>query len=331
MKIPTLAFKAAVLALSLSGISLEAQELTALGGTATSGTFQKNETAWEVDYRQDLYKYFDASVSYINEGHFPGHLRDGTAWEGWTNLPFWNDHVAISVGAGLYYFYDTQPLADGDSLDVHGTAPIFSLTATGYFSDRWFYRFEINRIEPASDIRDTNLLVGVGYWFGPNRRPEGEKPNADAPDKEYVTPRELTLFGGQDIVNTFFSDKAWAGAAEYRQGLMPHLDGTATYIYEGNPKTTRRSGLALQLWPVNTFFDDKTAVGIGVGPYIFLDRKHPATTGRTNPAAIAPLVSLSIARQLSEGWVSRFIWDRVTSSYNRDADIFLLGLGYSWR
>ncbi len=331
VKTPTYLWKTAALILFLASPLLRAQELTVLGGTASSGTFGKAETGWEVDYRQDLYKYFDASVSYINEGHFPSHLRDGTAWEGWTNLPFWNDKVALSIGAGIYYYYDTEPLGAGGSADIHGTAPIYSFTATGYFSDRWFYRFGINRIEPAHDIRDTTFMVGVGYWFGPNRRPEGNKPNAGAPEPDYVTPPQLSVFGGQDIVNTIFSDKAWAGAVEYRQGVLPHLDGTATFIYEGNPKTTRRSGVAFQLWPVNTFFDDKTSVGIGVGPYFFLDRKHPTNTSATNPAAIAPLVSFTMARQLSDSWVSRLIWDRVTSSYNRDADIFLIGLGYSWR
>jgi hypothetical protein len=331
MRLSATVWKLAALSIAFTGVALRAQELSVLGGTATSGTFAKAETGWEVDYRQDLYKYFDASIGYINEGHFPGHLRDGTAWEGWTNLPFWNDHVALSLGAGIYYYYDTQPLSAGGSADIHGTAPIFSFSATGYLSDRWFYRFMVNRIEPASDIRDTNFLVGVGYWFGPNRRPEGAKPNAGAPEPEYVTEPQLTLFGGQDIVNTFFSDKAWAGALEYRQGVLPHLDGTSTFIYEGDPKTTRRSGVALQLWPVNTFFDDKTSVGIGVGPYIFIDRKHPASPGATDPAAIAPLVSLTMERRISNNFVTRFVWDRVTSSYNRDADIFLLGLGYSWR
>jgi hypothetical protein len=331
MRLPATALKLAALVVALAGLGLRAQELSVLGGTATSGTFDKSATAWEADYRQDLYKYFDASIAYINEGHFPGHLRDGTAWEGWTNLPFWNDHVALSFGAGIYYYYDTQALAGGGSADIHGTAPILSFSATGYLSDRWFYRFMANRIEPASDMRDTTLLVGVGYWFGPNRRPEGTKPNAGAPEPEYVTEPQLTLFGGQSIVNTFFSDKAWAGALEYRQGILPHLDGTSTYIYEGDPKTTRRSGVAFQAWPVNTFFDDRTSVGIGLGPYIFIDRKHPVTTGRTNPAAIAPMVSLTIERRLSDTIVTRFVWDRVTTSYNRDSDIFLFGLGYSWR
>ena len=63
----------------------------------------------------------------------------------------------------------------------------------------------------------------------------------------------------------------------------------------------------------------------------FIDRRHPMSMLRGTSAAIAPLVSLTIARRLSENIDARLIWDRVTSSYNRDADIFLLGLGFSWR
>lgn len=245
--------------------------------------------------------------------------------------PFWNDHVALSAGGGIYYYYDSQLLGGAESVDVHGTAPIISFAATGYLSDRWFYRVMVNRITPSSDIKDTTVLAGVGYWFGPNRRPEGTEPNSGTPDPEYITEPQFTVFGGQTIVNTFYSTKAWAGAAEYRQGLLPHLDGTASYIYEGDPKSERRSGGALQLWPVNSFLDKDTSVGVGVGPYIFVDRRHPASNTRESPAAIAPLLSLTIARRLSQNLIARVVWDRVTSSYNRDADIFLFGLGYSWR
>jgi hypothetical protein len=137
-------------------------------------------------------------------------------------------------------------------------------------------------------------------------------------------------------VNSFPSFKAYAAAAEYRQGLMPHLDGTASFIYEGDPKIERRSGVAFQLWPVNTFFDENTSVGIGVGPYVFIDRNHPVNSGTMinvglkDPAAVTPLVSLTIARQLSNYWIVRVVWDRVVSDYNRDSDIFMVGLGHSW-
>jgi len=332
------ALKLPALFLICAGLSLHAQELSLLGGTTTEAGIKNSSYTWQIDYRQDFYEYFASSISYINEGHVPNHHRDGTAWEAWGNLPFLNDRIAISLGAGAYYFYDTEAMAGNSSMNVHGTAPIFSLALTGYLSDRWFYRATINRISPSTDIQTTTAAVGVGYWFGLNRRPLGQQPGRDgATDGEYVTEPQFAVFGGQSVVNTFLSQKALAGAVEYRQGILPHLDGTASFIYEGDPKITRRSGVAFQLWPVNTFLDKNTSVGIGVGPYIFIDRNHPVSSGRTvdvglkNPAAVAPLVSLTIARQLSDHWIARVIWDRVTSNYNRDSDIFLVGFGYRWR
>ena len=319
-------------------LNLHGQELTFLGGTTTQTGIRNSTYTWQLDYRQDFYRNFASSIAYINEGHFLGHHRDGTSWEVWGNLPLFNDRLALSLGGGVYYFYDTIPAAGDGTADIHGAAAIFSFAATGYLSDRWFYRVMVNRISPTSDIRTTTAAVGVGYWFGLNRRPLGKTPGeADTIDAQYVTEPQLSLFGGQSVVNTFLSQKALAGAAEYRQGLLPHLDGTASFVYEGDPKIARRSGVAFQLWPVNTFFDESTSVGIGVGPYVFIDRNHPVNSGQTlnigrkNPAAIAPLVSLTIARQLSNQWIGRLIWDRVISNYNRDSDIFLVGLGYRWK
>ena len=321
-----------------TALSLRGQELSLLGGATTNAGMTKSSDTWQIDYRQDFFENFASSIDYINEGHLPQHFRDGTAWEAWGNLPLFYGRFAISAGAGAYYYYDTQFSTPHNSTDIHGTAPIFSIAATGYVSDRWFYRILINRINPTGDIKTNTVAVGAGYWFGPNRRPLGSQPDrGDATDSAYVTEPQLAVFGGQSVVNTFLNQKALAGAAEYRQGIMPHLDATASYIYEGDPKIVRRSGAAFQIWPVNTFFDESTSVGIGVGPYVFIDKNHPVSTGQTvnvglkNPAAVAPLVSLTMARELSDRWIVRVIWDRVVSNYNRDSDIFLVGLGYRWR
>jgi hypothetical protein len=334
---PAHAWKLSALLLICAGMSLHAQELTFLDGTMTELSSKNTSYSWQLDYRQDFFQNFASSVAYINEGHVPGHYRDGEALEAWGNLPLFNDRIAVSLGAGVYYYYDTQAMNASGSADVHGTAPIYSFTVTGYLSDRFFYRVMVNRISPTGDIRTTTATVGIGYWFGQHRRPLGKEPDKAPPAQaEYVTEPQLTLFGGQSVVNTLLSQKALAAAAEYRQGLLPHLDGTASFIYEGDPKVERRSGVGLQLWPVNTFLDESTSVGIGVGPYIFIDRRHPMNSGQTvnvglsNPAAIAPLVSLTIARRLSDHWIARIIWDRVTSNYNRDSDIFLAGFGFSW-
>jgi hypothetical protein len=311
-------------------VKASCQELSLLGGTTTSGVFQKSTYGWEADYRQNLYRYLAGSVSYINEGHFPGHYRDGTGYELWLSLPVLDGRFTLSGGAGAYYYYDTQP-AGGGSVDVHGTAPILSLAATGYLNDNWFYRVMLNRITPSADTKDTTVLAGVGYWFGPNRRPKGSEPNAEAPEPGYVTEPQLTFFGGQTVVNTLYNSKAWAGAVEYRQGVLAHVDATATGIYEGNPESERRSGFAAQLWAVNTFQTSDTTVGIGLGPYVYIDRRHPVGATRVSPAAVAPLLALTVARRVSDNWIARFVWDRVTTTYNRDADIFLVGLGYGWR
>lgn len=312
---------------------LTAQELSVQGGGMTTGGTKLQTYNWQVDYRQNFNRGLAGSVAYINEGHVEDHHRDGTAFELWGRLPMFRDRIAFAVGAGAYYFYDTQPLAGGGpgaTANIHGVAPIFSLSATGYLGDRWFVRTTLNRISPSSDIKTTTVAVGLGYWFG-----RGVKPTkgrlGDAPDQyDYVTENQFTVFGGQSVVNTFLSQSALAYAAEYRRGLIPHIDWTASAIYEGDPEIIRRSGLATQVWAVNTFFNERISVGAGIGPYIYIDRKNPRPGYMNIPGAVAPLVSLTFAARLSDHWLVRLVFDRVTSNNNRDSDIFLVGLGYRW-
>jgi hypothetical protein len=308
-----------------------AQELTFAGGLLKTSNFEEGSYTWQVDYRQDFHPNFAASIAYINEGHLTGHHRDGTAWQAWGRIPVFNDRVAIALGVGAYYFFDTQPLPSGDTANVHGTAPIYSLSATGYLSNRWFYRLMVNHIRPTNDIKVTTFSLGAGFWFGRDRKPTPGK-LGDAPAQyKYVTENEVTLFGGQSVVNTFLSQKALAYAAEYRRGLVPHIDWTASAIYEGDPKIIRRNGLAAQLWLVNTFQNERIAVGGGLGPYVYLDHKNPRASGGTgSPAAVAPLASLTFSVRMTEHWIVRLMFNRVASTYNRDSDIFLVGFGYRW-
>lgn len=314
----------------LAGLNLHAQELTFLGGLLPETKSERSSYTWQVDYRQDLSRYFATSLAYINEGHLREHHRDGTAWEFWGRLPFAQDRFSVSLGVGAYYFYDTQPLPGGDTANIHGTAPIYSLSATGYLSNRWFYRVNFNRINPANEIKVNTVMIGAGFWFGQDKKPTPGK-LGDAPNEEgYVTENELTLFTGQSVINTFGNPKSRAYAGEYRRGILPHVDVTGSAVYEGDPQIVRRSGAAIQLWAVNSFFNNRLTVGAGLGPYVYLDKKHPKNVDRKNPAAVAPLASLTASVKLSENCILRVVFDRVTTSYNRDADIFLLGLGYRW-
>jgi hypothetical protein len=235
-------------------IDLTGQELTLLGGGMNTSDFKHSSYSWQVDYRQNFYRNFAASIAYINEGHVPGHHRDGTAFQAWARLPFANNRFAVSLGLGAYYYYDTQLLPTGDTANIHGTAPIYSVAGTGYLSNRWLYRVMLNRTNPAHQMQVNTAVLGIGYWFGQDQKPIPGK-LGDAPEEQgYVTGNELTLFAGQSVVNTFFSPSARAYALEYRRGLASHIDWTASLVYEGYPEIVRRSGFATQVWAVNTFF-----------------------------------------------------------------------------
>ena len=143
-------------------VRLPAQELTLLGGLLPETNLERSSYTWQVDYRQNFHPNFAASIAYINEGHLRAHHRDGTAWQLWGRLPLFQDRIAISLGLGAYYFFDTQPRPGGDTANVHGTAPIYSLAATGYLSNHWFNRLMVNRISPAREIQVTTVTVGAG-------------------------------------------------------------------------------------------------------------------------------------------------------------------------
>jgi hypothetical protein len=306
------------------------QELSFMAGGMTARNAELSSYTWQVDYRQNFSRYVAGSIALINEGHILGHHRDGTTFELWGRLPLLKDRVALSLGAGAYYFYDTQPLADGDTGNIHGIAPIYSFSATAYLGNRWFLKATINRINPTTDIKTNTAAAGLGFWFGRERKPTRGK-LGDGPEQyAYVTPNELTVFAGESIVNTLVSETDFAYAAEYRRGILPHLDWTASAVYEGDPRIVRRRGIATQLWAVNTFFHERVSVGAGLGPYFFVDTRQPDLRGKVSNATAAPLVSFSAATMLSEHWLVRVVFDRVTTHYNRDSDILLVGAGYRW-
>ncbi len=334
----TSSFRGLCLLVALLGLGeLHAQEFSFLWGGSGLPNLRTSSFSWDVAYNQQIYRNLSASISWLNEGHVTGHHRDGTAAQIWVDLPVFKGRYTLSGGVGGYYYFDTQPTGTGDSRDVHGTAPIYSLSATAYFTDRWFARFLYNRISPRDDFRSNTALIGVGYWFGQDKRPTPGKLGAPPEEKGFVTANELTFYGGMSVVNASGSLHGVSYAMEFRRGLMSHLDGTVSLIYEGDPRIVRRSGVGLQVWPVNTFFDHRVTVGFGLGAYVYIDNKHlgarrQLTNGvSVNTPALAPLISPTISLRLSEHWLVRGVWDRVVTNYNRDSDVFLFGAGFRWR
>jgi hypothetical protein len=308
--------------LLLSCISTgRSQEVSLLGGSLSRAGDRTTTYAWELEYKQDFYDNMAASMAYINEGHLPGHRRDGDAWQGWVNRPLaGSDRLTLSLGAGVYYYYDTQQLPTGSWANTHGAAPILSFSLTGTPDDAIFYQFMYNHIDPPGRMRTDSFSLGLGYRFGPGV----EHAKTASLPQEDETDTQFTVLSGRTVVNTFAGHIiAVPVETELRTGLAPHLDGTASLLYEGDSNLEDRHGVAFQLWPVTVLPSSGLSVGFGVGPYAYTDRSHSLK--------VTALSSLTVARDVSEHWNVRLIWDRVTTHYSRDSDIFLAGLGYCWR
>jgi hypothetical protein len=61
----------------------QAQELTFLGGNTKSDEPRERSFGWALSYSHELSPHFSASLTYQNEGHLPGHHRDGFAAQLW--------------------------------------------------------------------------------------------------------------------------------------------------------------------------------------------------------------------------------------------------------
>jgi hypothetical protein len=75
--------------------------------------------------------------------------------------------------------------------------------------------------------------------------------------------------------------------------------------------------------PARTFLYDRFGLEIGVGPYLAYDYH-----GDHSVTKVEWLASLSGSIRFTEHWLLRATWHRVTTTNDRDTDLFMLGLGY---
>jgi hypothetical protein len=292
------------------------------------GTVTGNETsyAWQLDFRHEFIPNFAWSTAWINEGHVAQHHRDGFATQAWANI-FSTDQIAAAIGAGGYRYFDTQFLGNGQTLDVHGWTPIYSLSLTYYAQSPWRFELRANRINESNGLASTSVLAGAGYLFGKQSR---RRDDGGPHPAEHTTGNELSFFTGKAIVNTAGSEQSTAQGMEFRHGIAKNFDWTFAWINEGDPKIIRRNGVASQLWVVDEYFGRHLALGLGLGGYFFVDQRGSPDPKNKTLGNVAVLISPTFSYRLTENWQTRLTWNRVVSDYNRDADVIMVGLGYRW-
>jgi len=278
--------------------------------------------AWQLDYRLLLNQWFSAGFSYLNEGHIPGHHRDGNALQVWINYPIFEQQLVLSAGAGPYWYYDTATAGSSAYQNEHGFGSVFSLATTVQTASPWLFQIRSNWVSTFGEMDSFTVLAGIGCQL--------DGPNCPKPDavqtRRYAKHNEVTLFVGQTITNSFDSEKSAAVSIEYRRGVLSYLDWSVTWLYEGDNRLIRRHGLASQLWLAKEFFDGATSLGIGGGAYLAAD--HRAGHDWVSDRVISAIGTLTGSCRINPDWSARISWSRIATDYDRDTDVLLVGIGY---
>lgn len=300
---------------------VRAEELHLLGGMTGNSATSISSYGWQGEFQENLNDYAAGSISYLNEGHLLNHHRDGEGVQLWGRLPLSGKRLILSAGIGPYFYFDTTAASNGSSLDNHGWGTLSSVALTWYHQSGLLLQLRSNWVHTGENIDTVSALAGIGYSF--DAHPSPAKGDCDE------TPRnnELTAFLGRTVINTLSSEKSAATSIEYRRSFSRHLDWTAAWLYEGDTRVSRRNGITTELWLMEHLMDDRLSIGIGLGPYIVLDR-HAQTQGGGSGSSVSEVATMTAAYRLTSDWALRASWNRVITNYNHDSDVLLGGVGY---
>lgn len=297
----------------------------ALQGTHVSG----GTYAWGLEYQRQVAEHFSAGFIWYNEGHVSDHHRDGQAVQLWWHTAM-RPRMTLEAGLGPYRFHDTDSSAGNPVHEnEHGWGVLASVGLKWYAGQNWFGSLRLNRVQSWDDFNTTSVTAGLGYRFDNN---DGAQPAshgwinvADNP----AGPWEFDLMAGRAIANNIASEKRLASAIALRYRATPHLSGSLSLIDEGQAWNDvdgrHRRGIAPQIW-LEDDLGERLSVGAGIGPYFLISR--PTLPSGERFSSVSTLFSVTAAYALTPQWLARVMWNRVSTSYHRDADVVLLTLGY---
>lgn len=303
-----------------------AQDLAVLAGVTESDAHTSKTYGWGLEYRQPLLSDLDASLGYLNEGHLPGHYRDGAALRLWGHTQWWQ-RVDLALGAGPYLYCDTQTYdVFLQSRDYHGVGVIVTGSLRYTLSRDWFAQLELSRITASGSVETRTVLLGVGYrlqTFSDSQMPPGE---ALPPAADTDAANELGVFYGQTIIDGAHSDVSGTFGVEYRRRVAQHFELSASVLDDGDGLDGRHLGMTGEAWIVQDFFSPRLVLGVGLGAFVGFASYR--TVYSTPAAKTLGLASMTASWRFAYSLALRLIWHRGFTGNNQDRDVATLGLDY---
>ena len=130
---------------------------------------------------------------------------------------------------------------------------------------------------------------------------------------------------GTAVANDLVSEQEFAKAIGVRYRVGQHLIASLTYVDEGDTWGDRRKGVAAQVW-LEDALNERASVGVGIGPYFLTDRPR-FPDGEKFPS-VSMMISVTAAYAMTPRSTARFVWNRVSTNYDRDTDVVLFAVGY---
>ena len=312
----------------LAALPAYAGEISLLGGYGWTDKPTEKTYAWQTQYMEGLGNHLAYTLSYVNQGHFIEHHRDGYAANLWARTNLLDKRLSLGIGVGGLYYFDTIKPATGSSAserDYHGWGGMTNVAATWYTESRVFYQLQGYWVRGDKSFDTLTALAGIGYQL--------DAPPVQGPDvkgthqPERTVDNELSLMGGETVVNISGPGKSATVDLEYRRGIWRYLEVTAGALYEGKSDLINRYGITTQLWLAKRFLDDDMSLGAGFGPYFAIDERRGGSPGGRD-VFVSKIASISGSLKLSEHYDLRATFDRIITTYDRDSDIFLGGISY---
>jgi hypothetical protein len=322
------ALAALALAATLDCPQARAEEITVLGGVTDSDDHTSGTYAWGLEYRQRLLSALEASFGYLNEGHLPGHDRDGALLQLWGHA-LWRQRFDFALGIGPYLYCDTQthPNSGEWYRDYHGVGAIVTGSVSYTLSRDWIARLELSQVTAPGDVGTRTVMLGVGYRL--QRVIDSLNSSAEhiPSDADSDAANELGVFYGQTIVNGQHADASGTFGVEYRRRIDRRFELSVSGLDDGDGADGRHAGLTGEAWIVQDFLSRRLVMGLGLGSYFAFESYQ--TIYHTTAASAVGLASMTASWRFTRALALRLVWHRGFTGDDQDRDVVTLGLG--WR
>jgi hypothetical protein len=262
-----------------------------------------------VNLSYGLSDWFAINAVYLNEGHPENHHRDGFAIQPSLYKDF--DDWRVQLSAGPYYSMDTTRQPDGSVLNDRHLGWLSSVALKWQPRQRiWYVGLGYNNVWMPNKLNSNSVVLFLGADMQKDDRSgdsgDGSKSNIGL----WVGPGDTTNPGTK--VKT-------AGQLEFGFPINELFSYSIAGLYEGNTTLADRKGVMAQAWYRQEFND--WTLSAGAGPY--LERDALRDKRATNLLAVASVrATYKLTRRTHVG----LNFNRVISFYNKDADIFMLGI-----